>query len=463
MPPPQPIAKRLLFPNHSTIPPLLLSSPHLDHELYDFIALALRAFVVPWWSKISRYDKEFLPQITHVLTTVIRVLEARLLAADIPLLLLHHVPIIITQHYRDYRNATAKLSTSYASAGAASLSQLFHQLQPHMAVSSDGRIDTEYLRQVVDRILNHCLPHEDYQPDAERFIIREVIVKLVLNDVIPKISQPWFIEQSILLLLQNQLPPKFTPFRPSSYTFHNLLVLFLSAVQSISGACLALIEAYKQTVNTIKRVHQIQPEPKPPNSRPIPSLSPSPTASTSSLPSPPATSSHPTPGSYSSPPLIMISKIFTFHQRIAATTLFTIIHMLTTLSSSFLDRLFPHFLMSHLSPSFLLTTMRLAKRTLFPNGYPGSSPPEPSPEEQSEVRARLVSWRPVGVLSHLTPFILGPDPSKTLGEALDPLSSAPCNVHLVLLLLDCIVVTLFPELAVDGMMDEGDGIKSTSV
>jgi hypothetical protein len=40
----------------------------------------------------------------------------------------------------------------------------------------------------------------------------------------------------------------------------------------------------------------------------------------------------------------------------------------------------------------------LAKRTLFPNGYPGPQPPDPSPEEQAEVRARLVSWRPVGVL-----------------------------------------------------------------
>jgi hypothetical protein len=60
-----------------------------------------------------------------------------------------------------------------------------------------------------------------------------------------------------------------------------------------------------------------------------------------------------------------------------------------------------------------------------------------------------------GPEAHLTPLVLGPDPSKTLGEALDPLGSTPCNVHLVLMLLDCIVVTLFPELAVDGVMDEG--------
>lgn len=208
MAPRQPISRRLLFPSlphHSPLPPLLLSplaSPDLNSELYDFIALALRAFVVPWWSKISRYDKDFLPQITRVLTTVIRVLETRILAADIPLILLRHVPAILTQHYRDYHNVTAKLSTSYATGGAASLPHLFHQAQPHMAISSYGRIDPEYLRQVVDLVLNVCLPDEDYQPDAERFIIREVIIKVVLNDVVPKITQPWFIEQTLLRLLE---------------------------------------------------------------------------------------------------------------------------------------------------------------------------------------------------------------------------------------------------------------------
>lgn len=52
-------------------------------------------------------------------------------------------------------------------------------------------------------------------------------------------------------------------------------------------------------------------------------------------------------------------------------------------------------------------------------------------------------------LAHLMPLVLGPDPAETLGRALDPLSSAPCNVHLVLLLLDCVLGTLFPELLGD--------------
>jgi hypothetical protein len=224
MAPRPPVSKRLLFPalpNDAPLPALLLdpAAPHeLNEELYEFIALALRAYVVPWWSKISRYDKEFLPQITRVLTTVVRVLEARISAADLPLLLYRHVPSILTQHYRDYRSATAKISTSYASGGAASLPQLFHQLQPHMALSSDGRIDAEYLRQVVDHILSICLPKEDYQPDAERFIIREVIVSIVSNEVVPRVTQPWFIERTILHLFQDafEVPLKLLSYRLST-------------------------------------------------------------------------------------------------------------------------------------------------------------------------------------------------------------------------------------------------------
>ena len=48
--------------------------------------------------------------------------------------------------------------------------------------------------------------------------------------------------------------------------------------------------------------------------------------------------------------------------------------------------------------------------------------------------------------AHFLPFILGPDPSATLGTALDPLTSAPCNVHLVVMILDRVMVSLFPEL-----------------
>lgn len=201
---PPSLANRLLF--HTSPPPPLFANknlpPELAQEIYDFIALALRAYVSPLWSKISRYDRDLLPQITHVLLVVIRVLEGRLKNVDLPALVFVDIPTILTQHYRDYRSAAAKVSTSYANGGGISLSTLFARMQPHIAISPSedeiSEVDPEYYRQVIDHILRACLPPEDYEPEAERIIIREVLVKVLLDDVIPRISQPWFIHKMLL-------------------------------------------------------------------------------------------------------------------------------------------------------------------------------------------------------------------------------------------------------------------------
>ena len=206
-PKPATLAKRILFPHlaaDADLPPLLLSQnipPELNQELYDFVAIALRAYINPWWTKITRYDKEFLPAITRVLTQVMRTVETRLVRTDLSPLLLCDIPMLLAQHVEDYRNARSKLYSAYAAGGAATLPQLFHQMQPHMALSADGRVDEAYIRQAVDELLRLSLPTEDYDPEAERYIVREIMLKVLLDGVIPRVTQPWFIQQSILTLL----------------------------------------------------------------------------------------------------------------------------------------------------------------------------------------------------------------------------------------------------------------------
>jgi hypothetical protein len=198
------LSRRILFPSLNPSAPLppLLPSPDLTNDLYNLIALALRAFVIPWWSKITRYDKEFLPEINTIIGIVVQSLHARLAATDLSPLVFHDIPVLVTQHYIDIRNASSKLSTSYATGGSGSLPVLFHQLQPHMAISLDGeRIDEVYIRHVLDHILKCCLPPEDYAPEAQRFMIREIALKVVLQDVVPKITEPWFWYKNVLDLL----------------------------------------------------------------------------------------------------------------------------------------------------------------------------------------------------------------------------------------------------------------------
>lgn len=45
------------------------------------------------------------------------------------------------------------------------------------------------------------------------------------------------------------------------------------------------------------------------------------------------------------------------------------------------------------SQEFLLKIVRIGKRTLFPNGYPAPPPIDPTPQEQAEMRAKLLAWK----------------------------------------------------------------------
>ncbi|KAH7912563.1 PXA domain-containing protein [Hygrophoropsis aurantiaca] len=501
---PASLAKRLLFPQlppGSNLPPLfasLLCPPELNEEAYDFLALALRAFVNTWWSKITRYDKELLPEIASIITLVVRRLEARLLAVDLSQVVFSDIPALLTQHYIDYRHASAKVSTSYAAGGAASLPQLFHQLQPHMALSSDGRINEEYFRQAFDLVLKACLSPEDYAPDPERFIIREIILKVLLRDVIPKITQPWFIQRTLLDLLgptQDVEPEKsseFTvPIPPTSFSFHTVIVFFLSAIQSISGTCLALIHAYKQMVNTIKLVNQSAPPRPPAQTQPSshPTQAPSPprpihlsirtnsgrstsplsssyasaASSTSSLhPHPashqPSSTVDHSPNDYARQLFSLVSEIFTMQDRFASSTILHTINVMFAFSSAFVNRLLTHMLYTHaLSPPSMLTVLRLSKRTLFPNGYPGPPPADPSPEEQFIIRQQLTKRIRECMPSIAMSLALGPSPSATLDAAIDPLSDAACNSHLIVLIIDALLLTIFPEMGVEGTAGTNKG------
>ncbi|KAJ2928917.1 hypothetical protein H1R20_g8341, partial [Candolleomyces eurysporus] len=438
----------------------------------------ITAYVNPWWTKLTRYDKEFLPHINRILVHVVHVIEERAHNVQLSSLAFHDLPTIITQHYVDFRNIQPKLSTSYATGGAASLSHLFAQIQPHTAISSDGKIDPEYYRQVVDTILKLCLPTEDYEPEVERVIIREVLVKVLVNDIIPKITQPWFIQKTILDLLgpiEEEFYGSSRSSQPASNDtsfFHSMVIIILSALQSFSGACLAFMHAYKQAISTIKLVNQTPSQPskdstssqhsatdiqptkvaQPTQAPPVASSSSSSSTTSVNLPSDgiPTVSPVPPPSQqvqdYAIAPLRMLTEIINAHERYASTLFLSTLSMTASSMTPFLDKLLPYLLQRFLSPSFVLNTTRLSKRTLFPNGYPGPPPIIPTPEEQAEIRAKIVAWRGKGPISHLLPIILGSDPSATLGAALDPLSDADCNARLFVFILDRLLLTLFPEL-----------------
>lgn len=324
-----PLSKRLLFPSlphDAPLPKLLITEDSNDTELYHFIALALRAYVNPWWTKITRYDKQLIPHITTILTHLLRSIELRLQSTDLSPLVFKDLPALVTQHYVDIRNASSKLNTSYAIGGSANFSTLFHQLQPHIALDAEGNIDPVYIRQIIDHVLKSCLPEEDYAPESERFIIREVALKVLTRDVLPKLAEPWFLHKLILDALGPDSEVVKVEEARQPFTFHALLVFFLSAIQSISGIALTLIQAYKHIISTVKAI--------PPHKSSGLYASPSLASSASSLSDPPRVEQE----DYAHAPLLMVAEILTLRERFASSAVLSIVTMLSAVLTSFLDR-----------------------------------------------------------------------------------------------------------------------------
>ena len=190
----------------------------VNEELYDLIALALRAYVSSWYSRVSPLDKEFIPEVNVAIVAVVTELAKRIQAADLDYLILNDIPVLVAQHYRDYRLARSKLGTSYSSSGLSSdtntkanLARVFHNIQSHLAVSPDGQIDDTYVRQAVDHILRTCLPPQDWASEMERSIVREIIVRPVLGSILPRLSEPWFLHMIALAILGNPSVSEVSP------------------------------------------------------------------------------------------------------------------------------------------------------------------------------------------------------------------------------------------------------------
>ncbi|KAG8741543.1 Proteasome subunit alpha type-2 [Ceratobasidium sp. 414] len=215
---PTSLARRLLFPSLPNTAPL----PHiltlgldpndpaltdLNNELYDFLALALRAFVQTWWAQITPRDRDFLPQITRVFSHFIQDIEQRAFNVDLGSILLRHIPALVDLHINDYHAAAIRMDTAFTNVSPPpTVASIFHMLQPHVAIQPGQDVDSPiisevYLRQLVENILKLSLPHEDWESEADRFIVREIVACVVLTSVFKKLAQPWFLQQLILGLL----------------------------------------------------------------------------------------------------------------------------------------------------------------------------------------------------------------------------------------------------------------------
>ncbi|CUA77459.1 hypothetical protein RSOLAG22IIIB_02473 [Rhizoctonia solani] len=408
------LTRRLLFPtlpSTSPLPPILtfdLSEDdptlvELNRELYDFLALALRAFVQSWWGQITPRDRDLMPQITRVVTHVIQDIERRASRVDLSDLILRQVPTLVDLHLSDYRIAAMRMDMAFTNTSPPTIQGLFHMLQPHVAIQTDQEpggpiISQIYLRQLVENILRLSLPPEDWKSEAERCAVREIVACVVLGNMFKKLSQPWFFHQTVLGLLKPSSPAQ-PESKESLARFHvpsvQVLVIFvLSAMQTISSLALTIISTFQYLVALTHAANRAYERRKSTQRK---SISESVTSLSSSIEGGTDTALEATSGPEASedilaPSLKLAGNLVQADSRLPITATLLLLRLSSRLCQPWFERLIPFMLSRIISPASLTTAIQAGKRALFPNdGWPGPAPVEPTVEEQLLLREQLES------------------------------------------------------------------------
>ncbi|KAL7004618.1 hypothetical protein EMMF5_005802 [Cystobasidiomycetes sp. EMM_F5] len=406
----QSLHRRMFFPQsgHNGPVPRILTTPattDIDDQLYRLLALVCRAYVSPWFAKISR-ERTFYLEIVRIASHVFREVETRILddgKLDKTDLLCRALPSLLMRHVHDYRQAKDSMHSAY-SAGClqsrkglvpSDLQAMFHSLQPHAAISLGAGnhtlsssaeklpacIDADYVRGLVDALLAAFLPVEDYQAETERAVVTEVIVGIVLAGIFNKCSQPWFIYGLIAKVLEDRprLHSKSTTDDDAKLLKapSPLLTRMLEACASVSFLFYRMTTAfaYLSWLTTLAMLTPFyrsnfareQRQRQRPRPRPTKGLC--------------------------AAPIGLAEDVLQCHNAGSAVVAhaFWIARSACAIAGPLLDKIIVHFLYTRI---FTASTVSLildqAERALFPlpGGFPAPSPPDPSLIEQEAIKAK---------------------------------------------------------------------------
>ncbi|KAJ3027601.1 hypothetical protein HK097_006130, partial [Rhizophlyctis rosea] len=158
---------------HSIRPQQFTTSPLIDTELHKILLLLLRDYISSWYTSIST-DPDFLTHLISLLSSIISTLETRLQSIDWVLLLCRDLPEILRRHFHDFRHCKEKLGTAYAGGcERQGLEGLFSGVQPHFALRGGEGTEREYLRRVVEVLMEVVVPEREMRSETVRFLGRE--------------------------------------------------------------------------------------------------------------------------------------------------------------------------------------------------------------------------------------------------------------------------------------------------
>jgi hypothetical protein len=366
-------------------------------------------------------DTDFLREVVRIIGHVVQEMESRLKGKgrELQEMVFTDLVQVLEDHFRNYEAAfgegrEGKIGARFASYNSNLMAEeIFHSLCPHEAISvsvpsspsSSNRpqasIDKDYVRTVVTLILEKLLPPEDYSVTAERVMVRDILVNMVVGKLVDKLSQPWFIHQIIIKILggdsslplqpeatdmtpefekmeevtQKEEPPfrdgpaSLSPVKPANQSSSRLKRFFIKLpsrlVTSINflfspSFSTAVSLSFSKLASLLN--YLLSPASPEPTTFPPPLLMPSLNLMSSILE--PAKLPH-------LQPILVYSQLFAY--------------ITSSVSDPFIS---DYFLKSIISQELLIKILESATESLFPGGWPGPAPPEPNGEEEIELKRR---------------------------------------------------------------------------
>lgn len=209
----------------------------LDPLLSNLLTIISKQFILTWYTQISplkENSKPFITRVTQILIHLIRELERRLTTLDPIQLLLFDLPNLINRHLLDVQEAHRRL-TFQRQRGIepdSTFDEVFARLRPHPGVQLTSVItgsnrhassllspqlvdplpkfptaralpSPTYLRLLIEALMERLLPAEDWAPETERLIIREIIINVILAPLFCKLSEPTTIYSLIAVHLSS--------------------------------------------------------------------------------------------------------------------------------------------------------------------------------------------------------------------------------------------------------------------
>ncbi|KAK6908829.1 hypothetical protein I204_01886 [Kwoniella mangroviensis CBS 8886] len=443
-----PLYRRVLFPHDdptSEIPQIIRGKGDevelINERLNHLLAIALRGYVLQWYTRFST-DRSFPPSIHQqiiypILHPILSDLYTDRGKDRLCELLLVDLPVILNLHIKTYYQAKSaqKYLPTHAGLddkGEHEIVEGYHNRLPLLSISK--REDTQeygissiYLSALSTSLINLYVTPEGKQiPDVERLMIREILAKSILGSIVKRLCEGWFWYQIVLKLLceptnnndtANKHPDLEECKEKEGRSVDQTILHFFNTFINIC------IKLWNLSINIIA-LHSAAPKEK---------------------------------GTYQrcyEPTLLLLREIVGVdghegmeRKRWSKRLVWGGAELVVGLFGGILDRLLPHLMKTYiLNPRTSLRLIDIIEKLLFPDGYPGPSPIDPTSQEALDLRLRAERRIDQLLPSYIQRIFF--DTSRGTKVILDPIEDRSCNAHLVGMVLDGLVGTSIPDLVI---------------